>query len=74
MRPIQSGQACFAAVTVLLPREYDIQFDTDCRVVLLPRENVVDRNGGYVELDLNPCLPVAIGTLVPQSNAGVPSP
>ena len=51
-------------VLLFLPREYDVQFDADRRVVLLlPREYVVDGRGGYVEVDLDPCLPVAIGTV-----------
>ena len=39
-------------------------------VLLLPRVYVVDGSGGYVEVDLDPCLPVAIDLIVLPSNHG----
>ena len=49
---------------LFLPRDYDIQFGADCRVVLLPREYVVDGRGGCVEVDLDSGLPIAIDLIV----------
>ena len=39
-------------------------------VLLLPRVYVVDGSGGYVEVDLDPCLPVAIDLIVLPLNKG----
>ena len=56
---------------LFLLRDYDVQFGADCRVVLLPpREYVVDGRGGYVEVDLDPCLPVAIDLIALPSDHG----
>ena len=50
---------------LFLPRDHDVQFGADCRVVLLlPREYVADGRDGYVEVDLDPCLPIAIDLIV----------
>ena len=47
------------------PRDSDVRFGADCWVVLLlPREYVVDGRDGYVEVDLDPCLPAAIDLIV----------
>ena len=54
---------------LFLPRDHDVQFGADCRVVLLlPREYVADGRDGYVEVDLDPCLPIAIDLIVLPSN------
>ena len=55
---------------LFLPRENDVQFGADCWVVLLPREYAVDRRDGYVEVDLDPCLPAAIDLIVLLLNHG----
>ena len=44
---------------LFLHRDYDVQFGADCRVVLL-LPHVVDGKDGYVEVDLDPYVPVAI--------------
>ena len=50
---------------LFLPRDNDVPFGADCWVVLLlPREYVVDGRDGYVEVDLDPCLPAAIDLIV----------
>ena len=48
-----------------LPRDYDVPFGADCQVVLF-----VDGRAGYVEVDLDPCLSVAIGLIVLLSKHG----
>ena len=54
-----------------LPRDYDVQCGADLRVVrFLPREYVVDGRGGYVEVDLDQCFPIAIDLNVLPSNHG----
>ena len=46
---------------VLFLPGHEFQFGADCWVVLLlPRKQVVDGTGGYVEVDLDSSLPVAI--------------
>ena len=55
---------------LFLPRDNDIQFGADCRVGLLPREYVVDGRDGYVEVDLDPCLPAAMDLIVLLLNQG----
>ena len=56
---------------LFLPRDHDVQFGADCRVVLLlPREYVVDGTGGYIEEDLDSCLLVVNGLIVFPSNHG----
>ena len=56
---------------LLQPRDNDVQFGAHCWVVLLlPREFVVDGRDGYVEVDLDPCLPAAIGLIVLLLNHG----
>ena len=48
-----------------LPREHDVQFGADSRVVLLLlREHVVDGSGGYISVDLDMFLLVATGLIV----------
>ena len=39
-------------------------------LLLLPRDNVVDGRDGYVEVNLDPCLLVAIDLIVLLSNHG----
>ena len=55
---------------LFLPRDHDVRFGADCWVVLLPREYAVDRRDGYVEVDLDPCLPAAIDLIVLLLNHG----
>ena len=56
----QVAAECLDVLLLFLPRDYDVQFGADCRVVpLLPRAYYVeDIMGGYVEVDLDQCLPV----------------
>ena len=58
-------------VLLSLPREYGVQFDADCRaVLLLPREYFLDGRGGYAKVDLNPSAMAVIGMLVLPLNRG----
>ena len=56
---------------LFLPHDHDVQFGADCWVVLLlPREYVVYGRDGYIEVDLDLCLLVAIDLIVLPSNHG----
>ena len=53
------------------PRDYDVQFDAACRVILLlPQEYAVDERSGYIEVDFDPWLPDAMDMIVHPSNYG----
>ena len=53
------------------PRDDDVLLGADCWIVLLlPREYVVDKGGGYIEVDYDSCLPVAIVPIFLPSNHG----